>query len=418
MSSLTALAEELLAQSKRIDEILEQNGIPHTSFEEDTLELLPDRAQKLRWDLLDTSHIFRQLIRGPRLSGLDIAYSWTEQVVLRIIWRYKLASAIPINGSATYDEISATSGLGKSLVVRTIRTAMTLNIFDESEPGQVCHTAISRLLATDEGYYQSVGLQLEDIAPASLKLIEAWEKFGEDAGEPNQSAFSLNNGGRSLFTVLTEEPERAHRFDSAMKYAVEDKDFNFSDIINAFDWSTLDRPGSALVDIGGGYGQISQALAKKTQHLSFIVQDLQHVVEHGRQRLPSEFNGRISFEVQNFMEPQQPGRTPDAYLISRCLHNWSDHNCAVILRCLIPRLRKGSKVLIWDSVLDRRPVKKLSEKFNLQQDFIMATISNGKDRSVEEFSHVLELSDGRFKVESVQRPEGCKLSMIEVSWNP
>jgi hypothetical protein len=297
---------------------------------------------------------------------------------------------------------------------------MTLNIFDEPTPGKVCHTAISRLLATDEGYYQSIGLQLEDIAPASLKLIEAWEKFGADAGEPNQSAFSLTNGGRSLFTVLAEEPERAHRFDSAMKYAVEDKDFNFSDILNAFDWATLDKPGAIVADIGGGYGQISQALAKQTQHVSFIVQDLHHVVEDGRQRLPSEFNGRISFEVHNFMEPQQSGSTgstPDAYLISRCLHNWSDRHCAVILRALVPRLRKGSKVLIWDSVLDDRPVKKLSEKFNLQQDFIMATISNGKDRTVREFQQVLELSDERFRIERVQRPEGCKLSMIEVSWN-
>jgi hypothetical protein len=75
MSSLTAVAEQLLAQSKRIDEVLEQHSIKNTSFEEDTLELLPDHVQKLRWDLLDTSHTFLQLLRGPRLSGLDIAYS-------------------------------------------------------------------------------------------------------------------------------------------------------------------------------------------------------------------------------------------------------------------------------------------------------------------------------------------------------
>ena len=294
---------------------------------------------------------------------------------------------------------------------------MTLNIFDESEQGQVRHSAISRLLATNEGYYNAIGLQIEDIGPASLKLIEAWEKFGDDAGEPDQSAFSLCNGGRSLFTVLAEEPERAHRFDSAMKYCVEDKDFSFFDIVKAFDWSTLDKPGSRLIDLGGGYGQISQALSKHTQHLAFTVQDLPHVVKQGRKELPSEFNERISFEARNFMEPQQPENSPDAYLISRCLHNWSDYHSLLILRSLIPALQKGTKVLIWDSVLDDSPVKKLSEKFNLQQDFIMATISNGKDRSVEEFRRVLELSDTRFTIESIQKPKGCKLSMITVSWN-
>jgi ubiquinone/menaquinone biosynthesis C-methylase UbiE len=294
---------------------------------------------------------------------------------------------------------------------------MPLNIFDESEPGQVCHTAISRLLAANEGYYSTVGLQVEDLGPASLKLIESWEKFGDDAGEPDKSAFSLYNGGRSLFTVLAEEPERAHRFDSAMKYCVEDKDFNFFDIVEAFDWSKLDKPGSRLIDLGGGYGQISQALSKHTQNLAFTVQDLPHVVEKGRKALPSEFEGRISFEAQNFMEPQQPANSSNAYLISRCLHNWSDYHSSIILRSLIPGLRKGSKVLIWDSVLDDSPVKKLSEKFNLQQDFIMATISNGKDRSAEEFRQVLELSDVRFTIQNIQKPKGSKLSMIEVSWN-
>ena len=295
---------------------------------------------------------------------------------------------------------------------------MTLNIFDELEPGQVRHTAISRLLAANEGYYNTVGLQVEDIGPASLKLIEAWEKFGDDAAEPDQSAFSLYNSGRSLFTVLAEAPERARRFDSAMKYCVEDKDFSFFDIVKAFDWTTLDKPGLRLIDLGGGYGQLSQALSKHTQYLAFTVQDLPHVVEQGWKELPSEYGKRICFEAHNFLEPQQPAENPpDAYLISRCLHNWSDYHCSLILRSLIPALRKGSKILIWDSVLDDSPVKKLSEKFNLQQDFIMATISNGKDRSAKDFRRVIELSDVHFKVESIQRPKGCKLSMVEVSWN-
>ena len=75
MPSLVALAEEQLALAKRLEATLEQNNIPPTSFERDTLELLPDDAQKLRWDLLDTSHELRQLLRGAKLSGYDICFS-------------------------------------------------------------------------------------------------------------------------------------------------------------------------------------------------------------------------------------------------------------------------------------------------------------------------------------------------------
>lgn len=47
----------------------------------------------------------------------------------------------------------------------------------------------------------------------------------------------------------------------------------------------------------------------------------------------------------------------------------------------------------------------------------MATISNEKDRSAEEFRQVLKLSDIRFTIDAIQKPKGCKFSMTEVSWN-
>jgi hypothetical protein len=75
MTSLASRAQELLAQAKQLDRILEQNNIPYPSFDNDALEQLPEDAQRLRWNLLDNSHNLRQLVRGARLSGLDIAFS-------------------------------------------------------------------------------------------------------------------------------------------------------------------------------------------------------------------------------------------------------------------------------------------------------------------------------------------------------
>jgi len=75
MPSLVSLAEDLLAQAKKLDEILDQNNIPSTSFDKDILKSLPHEAQEIRSDLLDASHNFKQLVRGAKLSGLDIAFS-------------------------------------------------------------------------------------------------------------------------------------------------------------------------------------------------------------------------------------------------------------------------------------------------------------------------------------------------------
>lgn len=342
---------------------------------------------------------------------------WTDQVVLRIIWQFKLASAIPIYESATYDEISARSGLDKSIVARTIRAAISMDIFDERSPGRVSHTAISRLLAEDDLYYETIGLQLIDLGPASSKLIDVWKVCGDGMREPDKCAFSLHNGGRSLFKILAEDPDRAHRFDSAMKFSIQDQDPDFTEVLTAFDWQSIDNPGSCLVDVGGNHGEISQAIAKHTKHMHFVVQDLVHVVQKRSSSLPSELHGRIEFQAHDFMEPQQFRDRPEAYLISRCLHNWSDYYALKILRAIVPGLKTGSRVLIWDAIVDSDPIKNLSEKFNLQQDFIMATVFNGKDRTAEEFRQLLDLADPRFKVNKIYKSKNCNLGMIEVGFD-
>ncbi|CAI6335375.1 unnamed protein product [Periconia digitata] len=288
-----------------------------------------------------------------------------------------------------------------------------MNIFDECTPGHISHTAISKLLAENPLYYETVGLQLVDLGPASLKLIDVWEQFGDGMGEPHECAFSLNNGGRSLFTVLAEEPVRAHRFDSAMKFSIQDQDPDFKEVLTAFDWQSLDKPGARLVDVGGNHGRVSQAIARHTKHLNFVVQDLPRVIEQGRASLPSEFQERIEFQAHDFKKPQVSESPSDAYLISRCIHNWSDHHATKILQALVPGLKPGSHVLIWDAIIDSEPVKNLSEKFNLQQDFLMATVFNGKDRTAEETEQLLKSADPRFKMVKVHKSKKCNLGMID-----
>ena len=108
MSSLVSLAQELFAQAKEIEAVLERNGIQQPSFDHDTLEELPEDAQKLRRELADTSHTIRQLARGARLSGLDIAFN----VSLKVHYRpFNAAADIEGSGriSSSYVSYGSTS---------------------------------------------------------------------------------------------------------------------------------------------------------------------------------------------------------------------------------------------------------------------------------------------------------------------
>lgn len=98
---------------------------------------------------------------------------------------------------------------------------MENNFFDEDPvTKRVRHTAASRRLATDQGLCDAVGLELEDIGPASSKLIEVWKKYGQESSEPTESAFCMyNETDKSIFAVLAGQSERARRFGSAMHFS-------------------------------------------------------------------------------------------------------------------------------------------------------------------------------------------------------
>lgn len=48
---------------------------------------------------------------------------------------------------------------------------------------------------------------------------------------------------------------------------------------------------------------------------------------------------------------EQPVVGADVYLFRWIMHNWSDKYCVKILRCLIPALKPGAKIIVNDNVL-------------------------------------------------------------------
>ncbi|KAI9711323.1 MAG: hypothetical protein M1820_002310 [Bogoriella megaspora] len=421
MPSLTSVAESILAEAKQIDRYLESNGIPFPSYEKDTLEQLPPEIEQIRISLVNRSNELKQLSRGAIMTTMDISLNWTDTLPLRIIYHYNLAKAIPLSGTASYAEIAASSGLREGLCFRVIRAAMSINIFEEdTDRTRVKHTAISRALATNQGLRDAVGFELEDSLPASTKLIEVWKTYGQNAGEPTQSAFGLYNGTvgatKPIFEVFAAEPERGRRFGSAMAFFTSDGTWDLRHILTAFDWSTLDIPGAHVIDIGGGNGQVSKYLAKHTQYIKFTVQDLPHVIEPAIAELSKDLEDRIDFDVHDFLRLQKSDRVPSAFLLRFILHDWSDKYAIQILQGLIPALRKGSKILIYEYVLADEPVKDITGRFGFQMDLIMATLFNGQERNKREYEKLLQTSDERFVLERVLKPEGSTMSLIEVTW--
>ena len=75
MASLTSRAEAILTQAKKLDAYLENNKIPYPSFDDDTLDQLPDELQDDRWALANSSNDLKKLARGAAMGTMDTALS-------------------------------------------------------------------------------------------------------------------------------------------------------------------------------------------------------------------------------------------------------------------------------------------------------------------------------------------------------
>lgn len=117
-------------------------------------------------------------------------------------------------------------------------------------------------------------------------------------------------------------------------------------LLGAYDWENLGP--ARMVDVGGGKGLACRALAKYFPNMSFIVQDLADTVAAGQRQLPADMEDRIKFMTHDFFTPQPRDIGADVFFFRAIFHDWPDKYCIRILQNLIPGLKKGARILIFD----------------------------------------------------------------------
>ncbi|KAG6865590.1 hypothetical protein C0991_001139 [Blastosporella zonata] len=102
----------------------------------------------------------------------------------------------------------------------------------------------------------------------------------------------------------------------------------WSDISSVLDWKALSE-GSVVVDVGGGIGTSAIAVARKNEHLKFVVQDLQNICTEAR----------------------APVANASVFILKHILHDWSDPYCSKILKALRAAATPDTKLVVVDNIV-------------------------------------------------------------------
>jgi hypothetical protein len=136
---------------------------------------------------------------------------------------------------------------------------MTRHIFAETAPGsgKIVHTCISVAPVKNPLLRSWIGHNLEEIAPASLNLVDTLKWYGEST-EPFESAtaythFRDSKEVKTFFEWCDVDGEgerkgwRSKRFGEAMAYITGDPASNIKSIHTSYDWDGLGE--ATIVDV-------------------------------------------------------------------------------------------------------------------------------------------------------------------------
>jgi O-methyltransferase domain len=330
--------------------------------------------------------------RESERSALDLLIrGFQVSQMIRLAADLEIADKVPADGTRDVKDLANASDVLPEPLLRVLRALAAFGIFRVTPTGLIAHSPRSLLLRRD--------------APSSLHYSArfwaapgSWKAWGVlDAaltgGVPHEAAW-----GDGRFGYLRDHPDEARLFDAFMAQFPDDR---HRAVATSYDFSTAQM----IVDIGGGNGETLRHILATYPGARGVVFDRPDVVsaipDNGRMA------GRITTQAGSFFERIPVGA--DTYMLIRVLHNWSDEDCARILRACRGALGPGARLLIVDQILEPDPERGHPADY-LVDTQMMAMFGSARERTEAEFGDLLQQSGFR---PGRLIPTGSPVSIIE-----
>ncbi|KAI1389995.1 S-adenosyl-L-methionine-dependent methyltransferase [Hypoxylon trugodes] len=415
---IVELSTRIAANTIKLDEYLKSHNLLTPSFDVDgPLDTLVPKdeieIEKSRISIIEDTTELRRLALGPKEHLMN--FSQNDLLSQDAISHLSIAHGFPVGSETTFLEIAARAGIREVRAKQIVRHAIARGIFCEPRPGVVAHSAASRILVEDRGVSDYVGANTEELWRAATCSVFALGRF-PGSEEPNETGFALSNRtDKSFYEFFSEHPGRARRFANAMSAFTGRTGYELKHIVDGFAWG--EGKDKMVVDVGGSQGFASFALARAFPSLSFVVQDLEPVVEAAKKDAPADVAERVSFQSYDFLTSEQPVKGAGVYFFRWIFHEWSDKYAVKILQNLIPALRPGAKIVVNDEVLPVPGTVGAFEELRIRDlDLTMAELQNSHERELDDWKKLFKSADERFEFLEAKRPEGSNMWVIVLEW--
>ncbi|GKA72366.1 caffeate O-methyltransferase family protein [Tanacetum coccineum] len=296
----------------------------------------------------------------------------------------------------TLVDLALEIGCSQSSLYRIMRFLIHYKVFQEEPVSEASVgyvlTPLSRLL-TKTGKHSMADLVLLESSPVMLvpwHKLSAWVLGNKEL--PFQAAHNTD-----LWGYTAANPSHSKLFDRAMA----------CDARNAVAAMIKGCPEvfeglKTLVDVGGGDGTAIRSIVEAFPWIKGINYDLPHVVS-----VSPACNG-IEHVGGNMFDHVPKA---DGVLLMKVLHDWTEEDCIRILRNCRNAIPQDGKVIIVDAIVGRKEDHEFKEVGLLLDMVMIAHTSDGKERTIDEWSYVLhEAGFTRYTIKHIQAYQ----SVIEV----
>jgi hypothetical protein len=267
-------------------------------------------------------------------------------------------------------ELAAISNTDAPSLYRLLRTLSSLGVFREQENQRFQLTPLGATLRAD--------------TPGSVRnwvLINgtiAWRSFGELLYSVRTGRTGFERAyGMPIFEYLAQHPQEAALFSQTM---IEFHGPEAAAVAAAYDFSSIHK----LVDVGGGYGNLLEALLDTNERLTGTLFELPHVANAAAERLTSAGLGNRCEVIRGDFFESVP-KEGDAYLLSHVIHDWDEAHCLTLLRNCRGAMDPGARLFIVEMVL---PGPNQPSPGRLL-DLVMLVAQKGRERTESEYRALL-----------------------------